>query len=231
MSNIFGFSTEPASNEDFLPRIQYDARSGQFTRIERVQGVEGFVNEPVIINHGDLKFLADFDNLETGWIDFTAGPSFHMVRLADLRAGKVAYPAAPSAGFKHGVSFTLKLAKAIPTDKPVRTIASTAKAFVGGVEAIYLVYDAERAKHPGMLPVLMLDGAPVIQKTGSGAKSSTAYRPRFRIAAWVPRGDLVHVPRQQAAPAQTNWSSPPVTGSRPAAPPPPAPETSASDFG
>lgn len=240
--SIFGFSIEPASSEEFLPYLKYNAVSGQFTMVERTLGQNGFENTPVDLDRNTIKFLADLENIETGWIDFSgAVPSMSLVRLADLLAGKVAFPEKPSEAHKHGVRLMIKLAKTVATEKPIRELASTAKAFVGGAEDLYKLYTASRDANQGLLPAVMLDGNPILQKSGSGSRSSTAYRPRFKIVGWAPRGDLTYTPRKPAAepasgngkaaaPAAAGNGARPSTGAT-SAPPPPRQQAAADDFG
>ena len=66
-----------------------------------------------------------------------------------------------------------------------------------------------------LLPVVVMEGSTPI-KTGSGEKQSTNYVPKFKIVGWVPRGDLLFVPRSTKVPnppAQTPPATPPDTGS------------------
>jgi hypothetical protein len=83
----------------------------------------------------------------------------------------------------------LKLSKACGGDKPpVREIAGTSKAFLSGIEQVYLEYNTQKHKYPGQLPVISLvSTTPVI--SGSGTTKSTNYRPTFRIDGWAKRPD------------------------------------------
>ena len=203
----FGFSTEASTGGgDFLPIVKFDARAGLFFRVDRVDTGSGFENHPTDITtdeHGTFMFRAVFDleNLETGWIDFTPGspPSFILVRMADLDSGVVAFPDKPAQGkHKPGIRFMIKLSKDIADSRPIREMASTAKAFVNGISDLYKAYEAGRQAHPGELPVVELGGKAIPVKTGSGDKASTNYQPRLKIVRWAPRGDLKPVPRGTA---------------------------------
>ena len=231
--SVFGFSTETSSG-DFTPIVKYDARAGLLFRMDRIQASDGsFSSEPVEITD-IFKALADFENIEVGWIDFSTGsaPSFVLVPRGKM------LPERPSANHKQGIRFLLKLARECGGDKPIREIASVARVFLAGLEAIYNQYLAEKAKHPGLLPVLTLEKTTPVT-TGSGQKSSTNYQPTFRIAGWAPRGDLQPQPRGQAAPAQASFATgngaAPATGGQRAAPPPQQQQAqhtvSADDFG
>lgn len=238
----FGFSTAPAGG-DFLPIVKYDARSGRFTRIDRTIQGEDYVSTPVDITDG-FKAIFDMENIESGWLDFSSGtPSVVTVRVADLQAGRVSMPPAPNDMHKNGVRFLIKLAAPIAGEAAIREMASTAKAFVGAMEDLDEAYLAGIGANPGKLPVVVLDGPPIMQRSGSGNKTSTAYRPRFKIVNWVPRGDLAYTPRstpaaKAASPSGSTAAA--ANGARPAtgataAPPPQAASAAQqgvdSDFG
>ena len=188
------------------------------------------MSNPVDITEG-FKAIFDLENIESGWLDFSSGtPSVVTVRVADLQAGRVSMPPAPNDVHKNGVRFLIKLAAPIAGEAAIREMASTAKAFVGAMEDLDDAYLAGVGANPGKLPVVVLDGPPIMQKSGSGNKTSTAYRPRFKIVNWVPRGDLTYTPRSTPAPknapapaaAAANGSRP-ATGATAAPPPKAAP--------
>lgn len=206
--SVFGFSTQPSNGGDFTPIIKYDARAGRFTRVDRVNDGNGFANDDVDITTG-IKFIADFENMEVGWLAFTPGaaPSFVLVPFGSQ------LPPQPSKNHKNGVRFMLKLSKECGDDQPVREIAGNSKAFLSGVEAVFLQYQAEKDKNPGKLPVLTVEKITPV-KTGSGARTSTNYHPQFKISGWAERKDLVFVPKAQASPSATpGAATAPSTGS------------------
>jgi hypothetical protein len=193
--NLFGFSTEPSSGGDFTPIIKFDSRAGRVFRIDRVQDFNGYNNEQVDITH-NFRAVVDFENVEVGWINFPMGgtPSFMLVPMGQQ------LPPRPSVDHKNGLRFMMKLDTVCGGEKKVREIASSAKAFLGGVEQIYAEYLRQKDSNPGKLPVLALTGTMPIE-TGTGAKKSTNYRPSFRIEGWVTRpADLIYVPKGMTAP-------------------------------
>ena len=230
MTSVFGFSTAPSTGGDFTPILKYDARAGRFTRVDRVNDGNGFANDDVDITQG-IKFIADFENVEVGWLAFTPGaaPSFVLVPIGSQ------LPPQPSENHKNGLRFMLRLSKECGGEQPVREIAGNSKAFLSGVEAVYTQYLAEKAKNPGKLPVLTVEKITPV-KTGSGARTSTNYHPQFKISGWAPRGDLVFVPkavsqeRTGSVAPSGNGSTAPATGSTRAEAPKTA-ESVDSDFG
>jgi len=225
--SIFGFSTETSQGGDFLPILKYDARAGRFFRVDRVDTGSGFVGESADIT-GNFKAIVDFDNVEVGWIDFQPGsaPSFALVPMGSK------LPDRPTPRHKNGVRFMVKLAKECtgPDGKAIREVAGTSKAFLSGIENIYLEYQKDKAKNPGKLPVLMLEKTVPI-KTGSGEKSSTNYHPVFAIAGWVPRGDLAPQPKANGGGQLPLQQAAPATGAQPKAAPQAAAASLADDFG
>lgn len=218
MVNAFGFSTEPSAGGDFLPIIKYDARAGRIFRMDRIDVGGQFTNSPVDIT-SSFKALADFENIETGWINFATGgaPDFRLVPMGD------ALPIKPSDQHKNGVRVMLKLSKECGGDKPIREVAGVAKAFLAGLEQAYTLYQTEKGANPGKLPVLALETTTPI-KSGSGDKQSTNYQPKFKIVGWAPRGDLVFVPKgggfvDRGDGVEKRTVTPPSTGSTKVDPP------------
>jgi hypothetical protein len=218
-NNIFGFSTAPPEVGDFTPIVKYDARSGRTFRMDRTEKNGSFENEAVDITLS-FKAIADFENMETGWILFAAGaaPDFKLVRVPLDKE----FPDRPSDKHKHGIRFMIKLAKDCSGDKTIREMAGTSKAFHSGVEAVYTQYLAEKDNHAGKLPVIVLEKTTPV-RSGTGDRSSTNYQPTFKIVGWAPRGNLGGV----ASPD----GSPPATGSTHVEAPKAAETVGADDFG
>jgi len=210
--SVFGFSTSAStSGADFLPIVKFDARAGRVFRMDRENDGSGWITNQVDITK-NFKAVIDFENLETGWIDFNTGgaPVFAMVPLGSP------LPAQPTPNAKNGVRVMLKLAKEVGGEKPIRELASTAKAFLAGIEEVFLAYKADAAQNAGKLPVVVLEDTMPI-KSGQGDKQSTNYQPQFKITGWVARGDLQ--PQARGLASMTTPVAPPSTGSTQVAPP------------
>lgn len=179
--NAFGFGTEG----DVLPLVKYDARAGRIVRIDRILAGGAWVTKPVDITAG-FRAAFDLENLETGFIDFNTGgaPAFALVRIGDP------LPRRPTANAKNGIRVRIRLGREAGGDRPIRAMASTARAFLQGMEELYGAFRDGRDDHPGEMPVAALAGTvPVI--AGFGDRQSTNYRPVFTIVQWVPRGVIV----------------------------------------
>ena len=229
---LFGFSTETSAAADFTPIIKYDARSGRMFRVDRTNTGNGFVSDPVDITMS-FKAIVDFENVETGWMDFPVGsaPSFVLLPLAQVSNG-TPLPPKPSEKHKNGIRVLLKLNKTSGGEKPVRELAGTARSFLAGVEEVYGEYLREKQKYPSQLPVIVL-ASTVPVKSGSGVQSSTNYQPKFKLDGWAPRpDDLIHL-RPSAAPVEPLKPTAPSTGAQTVPPPNKMaePQTSDDDFG
>lgn len=221
-----GINYESAAG-DYLPIIKYDARAGRIFRRDRANGE----NNDVDITRS-FKAVFDFENLETGWIDFDTGgaPSYSMSLLSSMDK-----PGRPSEKHRPGVRLIIKLHASCGGD--VREVSSTAKAFLRGIDEAHNAYLEGVKSNEGKLPVFVLKDT-IATTTGEGARKSTNYVPVFEISGWVKRPeDLVYKGRAPAASASpkmedAKWaaqpSAPPSTGSTKAAPPPPADD---EDFG
>jgi hypothetical protein len=117
-------------------------------------------------------------------------------------------PKQPSPEHKKGIRLMLKLSReSAGGEKAIRELAGNAEAFWSGIEKLVIDYYTEKDKHPGLLPVVVLDGS-TPRKSGTGTTQSTHYVPVFKTVGWVPRGDLLFVPKTQNLP---NPPTPPAT--------------------
>jgi len=86
---------------DFMPRIQYNAKSGRLARIDRAQDAAGnFQNTEVDLTNQNPTFMIDMAGIEVGWIKFPKGggiaPEFVMAMYGQP------IPPRPSNEFKQG---------------------------------------------------------------------------------------------------------------------------------
>lgn len=212
-----GINYESSAGGDFLPIVKFDCRAGRMFRRDRVNGE----NTDVDITKS-FKAIVDLENLETGWINFDTGgaPDFSVSVLGSGVAAD-----RPSDKHREGVRFIAKLSKDCGSD--VREFASTAKAFLRGIDKLHDEYRAAASANAGKLPIVVLEDTIPIT-SGEGARKSTNYAPVFKITGWTARPeDLIHKPRNSSAPATSSAGSPPSTGSTKVA----APAASEDDFG
>jgi hypothetical protein len=192
-----------------VPVVKYDARAGKILRVDRNDGM----NDPVDITYDMMNAekggaIFDFEqNLEIGSIAFRAGqaPDFAVVPYGQQK------PTPPSEDHKPGMRIVMKLSKLCGGD--VREMASTARAFLTGMDPLHDEYLKGVKQNPGKLPVVYLKGTTVIVSQGGGQKSSN-YAPVWAISRWVDRpADLVPMPKGISSAAPVLSASPPSTGS------------------
>jgi len=198
----FNFGNLSSDAGDFIPIIKFDCRSGRMTRRDRIDGE--YESEDIT---SGFKAIFDFENAEVGYINFDTGgaPDFHVVRHDER------YPDQPSDKHRQGIRLLVKLGKDQGGD--LRELASTAKAFLRGINDVHTAYEKGVAENPGKLPVVELAKTVAIS-SGEGARKSTNYSPVFKIAGWVSRpADLVYKPRSKSVQNGSSSSTPPSTGS------------------
>ena len=145
--------------------VKFDVRFGRMFRVDRTDSGSGqFVSEPVDITDS-FEAVFDLENVEVGWL--LLGPN----RVPDMKLvpmGKMR-PEQPSAKHKSGFRVVVKLSRECSgNNEPVRELLGSARELLSGMERLLLDYNAEKDKHPGLLPLVALN--PSMQrppKTGS----------------------------------------------------------------
>ncbi len=177
------------------PFCKYNAKADKWF----VRGADG--NDAEIARP---TFVIDLDNIATGWLRFREGEAPERVMDPSLQQ---AAPS-PGEGFKRGF--------VVATYSPkffggVAEFASASIHLANAVKEIYAQYEAEKASHPGKLPVVSCAGSqPMKDKYG------TNYRPTLQIIQWVDRpADL---PNQSPLESSDIWrGQPAATSAKPAA--------------
>lgn len=175
----------------FLSRVQYDARSGFFTNIDRINdgGVwENRAGEP----YRHPVFAVDFGTFQVGYIKLSSPPSFLLVPygqmippqpeelVADVKPGEKVKRAF-SPGFRAQVMSVKTFGDAEP-----RYFAGTAKSLMAGFEALFNAFMAAPESRDGRIPVVEHTSTTIIEtKTPKG--TTKAHSPVFTIRQWVER--------------------------------------------
>lgn len=184
---------------DFDPYVKYNAKAGRWYVKKDDQEVE--VQNPV--------FVADFENIKTGWFYFREGAAPEKVYDPSLAetAPKPDRTYTDSQGkvrdcFRRG--FELKLFSGIHFGGVVE-LAGASMHLNNAINSLYIEYEEGVKANPGMLPVVRYTGStPMKDKLG------TNYAPIFVIDKWTPRpaelsgkasaAPKAAAPVQQAAP-------------------------------
>jgi hypothetical protein len=189
--NIPG-SNDGGSSGPFLARVQYDARSGFFTNVDRVQTDAGWSDRPGEPYRG-LTAAFDFGSMEAGYIKFASPPAFVLVpfvgdgtpyppqpqEMTEAKPGEK-----PRKAFLPGFRVKL-LGKAFGSPEP-RYFAHTAKGVLGTMEDLYAAFAAAPEAARGMIPVVNHASTKTIETTGPRGTTKN-YAPVWSIVQWVER--------------------------------------------
>lgn len=160
-----GLNISNGGGEDFKPYIKYNAKAGRWY-VKKDEG-EVEVNNPA--------FVADFDNIKTGWMHFAAGvaPSVILDPSLEIPAAK------PSELHKRGFELDVFSQASLGG---VCVFSSTSGIVGGAINEIYEQYLKDKAANVGMLPVIQCTGV-----TPEVGKHGTNYKPNLSILKWVAR--------------------------------------------
>lgn len=193
------------SSGDFIPYCKFDARAGRWFR----KGENGDIDIT-----DNFAAVFDLDQIEVGWMMFTAGAAPAYV-TQDIVLGVPAKPAGEN--WKQG--FRCNIALAQSCGGGVFEVSSTAKALIGVIDRIHTLYGEAPERSQGKLPIVKMSGTTVVETKGPQGMTRN-YAPNLSIVGWADRpaglpkkGSVV---TQQAAPAA---AAPPATGSTQVAPP------------
>lgn len=170
-----GLGLPKSEGGEFKNIVKYDARAGRIFRIDREDGS----STPVEIT-STFAAIFDLSNIQVGWVKFSEGgaPSWAMVKIGE------ALPARPSPEHRQGFRLDIKLSKSNGGD--LREFGSAAGCVITAMDNLYDAYAAHPDAKSGKLPVVALEGTEMV-KSGTGAKTSTNYMPKFVIKSWVDR--------------------------------------------
>lgn len=160
----------------FTPWVKYNAKAGRWY-------VKGDAGDVEVVNP---TFVADFQNIKTGWFAFASGQAPEKVLDPALtqRAEKPNRTFTDASGkvkdsFKRGFLVNLFSNDAFGG---VVELSSTAEAIATPISALYTQYSTAPESKSGKLPVVSVKGVnPVTNKNG------TNYSPMFEIVKWIDR--------------------------------------------
>lgn len=212
----------------FLGRIQYDARSGFFTNVDRVQGADGGWENRNSEPYRGPAFAVDFGSLEVGFIKMGSPPVFLLTPF--LGEGRTVYPQQPEEmapakpgerprkAFSPGFRLKVMSSKTFGDGEP-RYFSGTSKSLMGAVWDLYRLWEAAPEAAAGKIPLVVHDGTKTLETSGKHGTTKN-YAPVFRITSWIDRpagfGERTVPPPGGAMPAAPR----PAPVQQAAAPPP-----------
>ena len=175
------------SSGTFAPRIDFNAKSGRVTSVERTADGNGIIKCDITMSQPVYAF--DSGSVEVGWANFQSGmsPSFVMVPFGQTM------PARPDRDHKAG--FRSKVWNG-QTDT-AREFSATAGVTVTAIEALWDLVSAAPEAAAGKIPVIRFANVTPVT-SGRGVN----YAPVFDLVQWVDRDERVFGPRTVAAPGQ-----------------------------
>lgn len=151
---------------DFTPWVKYNGKAGRWY-------TKGENGEVEIANP---TFIADFDNIKTGWVEFGGAGQPPTWTPHKSLTEKVARP-----GDKAKEGFKVKLFSKASFGGVVEMMSNSMH-LTNSIAEIYDQYETGRTSNAGKLPVIKCTGTtPMKDKLG------TNYKPNFSIEKWVDR--------------------------------------------
>ncbi len=231
-------STAGTDSGSFLARVQYDARSGFFTNVDRVQGEDGRWGDNAGEPYRGLTAAFDFGSMEAGYIKFASPPAFILVPFV---GDATVYPPQPqemTTPAKQGEAarkaflpgFRIKLAGKVFGDAEPRYFAHTAKGVLATMEELYKAFSAAPEAARGLIPVVQHASTKTLETSGKHGTTKN-YAPEWKIVQWIDRpaifGDrtcpapgtrppvqqhaVTYPPEPAAAPVAANGMAPSMT--------------------
>ena len=187
MSGYFGVpGTNKQSAQEFLGRLQFDARVGFWCVIDREQGSDGGWSDRRSDDVRKLSFAIDFGGLEIGWLKLSSPPSFVLAPY-----GQTCPPQPQEMGDnnKRAFSFGFRVKTLSPTlfgdDKP-RYFSGTSRSLLDPFHGLHQAYLHAPEAQAGQMPIVKVTGTTVTEaKTPQG--TSRFHSPIFEIARWIDR--------------------------------------------
>lgn len=164
-----------SSGEDFLPSLRINVISGDCIVAGSEKNADGQTwNKYEKEVKFPAKFVADMDNIEVGWIYFSAqGPNFVLVKIGQEM------PSKPSDNHRQG--FRLKM---YHKDFGLVMLANSSTTVKDVMNDIHDAYMAAKDKNVGKFPVIEFKGTERIRiKTKEGTKNYK--KPVLAITDWV----------------------------------------------
>lgn len=160
---------------DFLPYLAFNAKSDKWSLN---------VNKERVSIKGGPTFVADLENIKTGWFNFQEGMAPSVV----LDKSLTEHAERPSAKHKRGA----KVVVFMKGDHPgAYEFSTNSKNVMQALSALHDQYEAGKAANSGKLPVVEVGDSVEVKssfKNQDGTPgTATNYSPTFSIVKWVDR--------------------------------------------
>ena len=222
---IPGTESSSSGNNEFLGRLQFDARSGLWKHVTRAEEGGRYFNVESE-DYMNPSFLMDFGSLEVGYAKISNPPAFLMVPYGAVMPQ---YPEELNPEGKKAFNPAARIKVMSPRtfgDDAARYFLLSSKTGLPAMEEAWNAFAASPEAQSGMIPVAQTSTRTVEVKTPQGLSKFKV--PVFTFTAWIERpaglGDrVVPVPAASSrpAPAPAPVVAAPVPVSTPVAAPAP----------
>lgn len=169
-------SETSGGNGDILPIIKFDAKAGDFIRVDRAQTASGEWDKTQTDMALPVQIVFDFDNIETGWLSFDSGaPDFRMVKIGE------AMPAKPSENHKQ--AFRVRIYN---KDLGLREFSSQSKLVIREMDDLHNQYEAGRADNAGKVAVVTISGTKTVTVNTPNGENRFKV-PEWSVTSWIDR--------------------------------------------
>ena len=210
--SINRFMPTSGSNTKILPRLNYDARNGVLSKVNRIQVGEQWQSQMQPLPM-PLALQMDFANIEIVWQRLVGVVDIQAMKYRSLVDGSQQMIAAPSPDHKLGFRIQVYNSKLIGGD--IHEFSSTAMSVRSAIDLIHDHFLSASGPE-------FVDKAPIVTFSGTKAITSpkgTAHAPVMEITDWASRG--VFDDADGGADIQPGAPTPPPVAVQVAAPPPP----------
>jgi hypothetical protein len=165
---------EKKGGSSFLPVLKFDAKAGDFIIVNREPMSDGTWEKTELELKTPVKFVADFANLEVGWMSFKPG-------AVDFKLAKIGekMPDRPTADHKQGVRLRIFL-----KEHGLREFAHTSKNVLRAFDSLHDEYASAADANSGKMPVIEVSGTETVKmQTKEGELRFKV--PKWSISGWV----------------------------------------------
>ena len=170
-----GFSLEEKKGGNFLPVLKFDAKAGDFIAVNREPQSDGTWEKFEVELPTPFKFVADFENMEVGWLSFKPGAvDFTVVKIGSPM------PARPTPDHKHGIRL-----RVFVKEHGLREFAHTSKNVLRAFDVLHDEFVSAAGAHAGKMAVVEVSGTETVKMQTKEQGELRFKVPKWKIAGWV----------------------------------------------
>lgn len=186
-----GIQTESKGGGDILPIVKFDAKSGDFIAVNREPQSDGTWEKTEVEITYPFRAVADFANIEVGWLAFINGtPNFVMAKAGDKT------PPKPDGDYKQCVAVKL-----FSKEHGMRVFSHTSKNVLRVLDQLHDEYVQGAEKNAGKMPVVEFTGTETVKMQTQKQGELRFKVPKASIVAWVAPPAAFTGAAQEQAPA------------------------------